>query len=219
MSVPGTLKRHRVAVAANLALLVGAVGIVAVATQADGYRKHDAQLHDGGIWVTDGRDGFHGRINKPIAQLDGVAFAEQDTQLDVVQDGAAVFGINLSAGVLSVIDPGKVTLPDGETAQLPSAPQVQLAGGTLAVLDPAEGTLWAERVDTRRGVDPVTALDTESDPTATTAAAPASRSPRTARCWSRRARTTGSAASRPPRPASGRRPPSRSAPTSAPASP
>jgi hypothetical protein len=170
LSVPGTLKRHRVAIASNLALLVAAVGVVAVATQADGYRKHDAQLHDGGIWVTNGRDGFHGRINKPIAQLDGVAFAEQDTQLDVVQDGAAVFGINLSAGVLSVIDPGKVTLPDGETAQLPSAPQVQLAGGTLAVLDPAEGTLWAERVDTRQGVDPVSALDTESDPTATTAA-------------------------------------------------
>lgn len=170
MSVSGTIRRHRVAVASNLALLMAATAVVVVATQADGYRKHDAQLHDGGIWVTNGRDGFHGRINKPIAQLDGVAFAEQDTQLDVVQEGAAVFGINFSAGVLSVIDPGKVTLPEGETALLPAAPQVQLAGGTLAVLDPAEGSLWAQRVDTRRGVDPVVALDAESDPTATTAA-------------------------------------------------
>ena len=166
----GSVKRHRVAIASNLALLVAAVGVVVVATDADGYRKHDAQLNDGGIWVTDGRDGFHGRVNKPIAELDGVVFAEQAAQLDVVQDGAAVFGIDLSSGVLTTIDPGAVTMPDGESAQLPSAPQVQLAGGTVAVLDPADGTLWAQRVDTRRGVSPVAALDTESDPVAATAA-------------------------------------------------
>jgi hypothetical protein len=170
VSVSGSIRRHRVAIAANLALVVAAVGVVVVATQADGYRKHDAQLNDGGIWVTNGRDGFHGRINKPIAQLDGVAFAEQDTQLDVVQDGAAVLGINWSAGVVSTIDPGKVALPEGDEAQLPSAAEVQLAGGTAAVLDPAEGSLWAQRVDTRVGVPPVADLDAEADPFAATAA-------------------------------------------------
>ncbi|MCW2815689.1 MAG: hypothetical protein JWN84_3144 [Nocardioides sp.] len=165
----GSTKRHRVAIASNLALLVAAVGVVVVATEADGYRKHEAQLNDGGIWVTNGRDGFHGRINKPIAQLDGVAFAEQDTQLDVVQDGAAVLGLNISAGVLTTLDPGKVALLDGEDAKLPAAAQVGLAGGTAAVLDPASGSLWAERVDTRVGVPPVAALDSEADPLAETA--------------------------------------------------
>ncbi|WP_148611356.1 fibronectin type III domain-containing protein [Nocardioides rubriscoriae] len=162
------MRRHRVAIASNLALLVAVTGMVVVATQADGYRTHDAQLNDGGIWVTNGRDGFHGRINKPIAQLDGVAFVEQDTQLDVVQDGAAVLGIDVSAGVLSTLDPGKVALLDGEDATLPAAAQVGLAGGTAAVLDPAAGTLWAERVDTRLGVPPVSALDAGTDPLATT---------------------------------------------------
>ena len=169
MPVSGAFGRHRVAIASNLALLVAATAVVVVATQADGFRTHEAQLNDGGIWVTNGRDGYHGRLNKPIAQLDGVAFAEQNTQLDVVQDGAAVVGVNVSAGVLTTIDPGKVALPDGETAQLPAAAQVQLAGGTVAVLDPADGTLWAERVDTRVGVPPVGALDSEADPLAATA--------------------------------------------------
>ncbi|WP_139977692.1 fibronectin type III domain-containing protein [Nocardioides litoris] len=170
MTVTASIRRHRVALASHLAVLVAVAGIVVVATQADGYRKHDAQLNDGGIWVTNGRDGFHGRINKPIAQLDGVAFTEQDTQLDVVQDGAAVLGVDVSAGSIAVIDPATVSLPDGATATLPAAAQVQLAGGTAAVLDPAEGTLWTQRVDTRLGVPPVEALDAESDPYAETAA-------------------------------------------------
>ncbi len=170
MPLSAAMRRHRVAIATNLALLVAAAGIVVVATQADGYRTHEARLNDGGIWVTNGRDGFHGRVNKPIGELDGVAFADQDTQLDVVQDGAAVLGLDVSAGVLSTIDPGTVSLPDGESAALPPAAQVQLAGGSAAVLDPADGTLWAQRVDTRLGVPPVAGLDTEAEPLATTAA-------------------------------------------------
>ncbi|WP_134766967.1 Ig-like domain-containing protein [Nocardioides sp. 1609] len=169
MSISRAIRRHRVAIATNAALLVAATCVVVVATQADGYRKHEAQLNDGGIWVTNGRDGYHGRVNKPIGELDGVTFAEQDAQLDVVQDGAAVLGIDVSAGVVSTIDPAKVSLPDGENAALPAAAQVQLAGGSLAVLDPADGSLWATRVDTRRGVPPVAALDSQADPLAVTA--------------------------------------------------
>ncbi len=170
VSIPGSLRRHRVALASNLALLAVAAGLVVVATQADGYRKHEAQLNDGGIWVTNGRDGFHGRVNKPIAQLDGVVFSEQDAQLDVVQDGAAVVGVDIGKGLISTIDPGTVELADGETSQLPSAAQVQLGGGSLAVLDPADGSLWAERVDTRAGVPGIAPLDADEDPFATTAA-------------------------------------------------
>ena len=126
---------------------------------ADGYQSHEAQLNDGGIWVTNSRDGFYGRINKPIGQLDGAIFAELDTQLDVVQQGAAVIGVNISSSTLSPINPSTVEHPDGEVAKVPSAAQVQMAGGTVAVLDPGSGKLWAERIDPELGEPLVGDLD------------------------------------------------------------
>lgn len=167
------IRRHRVAIASNLALLVAVVGVVVAAIQADGYRSHEAQLNDGGIWVTNSRDGFYGRINKPIGQLDGAIFAELDTQLDVVQQGAAVVGVNVSSSTLIPINPSTVEHPDGEVATIPSAAQVQLAGGSLAVLDPGTGKVWAERVDPESGEPLVGNLDQQSPPVATAGASAA----------------------------------------------
>ena len=165
-----SIRRYRVAIVSNLVLLLAATGLVVLAVRAQGYQQHEAELNDGGIWVTNSRDGFHGRINKPIGQLDGAIFTELDTQLDVVQDGAAVLGVNVSGGLLSSIDPAKVEQPDGETAKLPSAAQVQLAGGTVAVLDPESGALRATLVDTRVGLPDIGALDNDADPFAKTGA-------------------------------------------------
>lgn len=167
MPLSEALRRHRVAIASQLALLMAVVGIVVVAINADGYETHEAQLNDGGIWVTNSRDGFYGRINKPIGQLDGAVFSELDTQLDVVQQGAVVLGHNLSSSSLVPIDPATVEQPDGEVATLPGGAQVGLAGGSLAVLDPGSGRLWAERVDPRLGNPLVGNLDAQSPPLAT----------------------------------------------------
>ena len=164
----GALRRHRIAIASHLALLMVVAGVVAAAVQADGYRTHEAQLNDGGIWVTNSRDGFHGRVNKPIGQIDGALFAELDAQLDVVQDGASVVAVNVSSGALAAIDPAGVEHPDGDGATIPGGAQVQLAGGTIAVLDPATGSLWAELVDPDLGVPVVGSLDAQAPPLATT---------------------------------------------------
>ena len=160
------LRRHRIAIASNLALLIAVVGVVVVAVNASGYQSHEARLNDGGIWVTNSRDGFFGRINKPIGQLDGAIFSELDTQLDVVQQGAAVIGFNVSGSTLVPIDPATVEHPDGEVATLPAGAQVQLAGGTVAVLDPDSGKVWASRVDPRAGQPLVGDLDVQSPPVA-----------------------------------------------------
>ncbi|GAB2886842.1 Ig-like domain-containing protein [Myroides odoratimimus subsp. xuanwuensis] len=148
-------------------MTLAASGLVWFAVSADGYQAHDAQLNDGGIWVTNGRDGFYGRVNKPIGQLDAALFAQLDTSLDVVQDGAAVVGHNVSEGLIAPIDPASVQQPEGEVAALPGGAQVRLAGGTLAVADPATGRVWADRVDTATGAPPVSGLDRDQDPSAT----------------------------------------------------
>ncbi len=162
MPFSGTIRRHRVAIASNLAVLLVVSGVLVAAFSADGYRAHEAQLNDGGIWVTNSRDGFYGRVNKPIGQIDGAIFAELDTQLDVVQDGSAVVGVNVSDGVIVPIDPAAVDHPDGEGAVIPEAGQVQMAGGSVAVLDPASGEIRAERVDPLLGLPLVGNLDVQA---------------------------------------------------------
>lgn len=166
MSLSGAVRRHRIAITSNLVLLALVAGVLTAAVRADGYRTHEAQLNDGGIWVTNSHDGFYGRVNKPIGQLDGALFAELDAQLDVVQDGGSVVAVNVSAGALAAIDPATVEHPEGDTASIPAGAQVGLAGGTIAVLDPVDGTLWADLADPELGVPVVGNLDSQAPPLA-----------------------------------------------------
>lgn len=163
MAFRGTLSRHRTTIASSVALSLAAAGVLAYAISADGYRAHDAQLNDGGIWVTNATDGYYGRINKPIGQLDGALFAKLEASLDIVQDGAAVIGVNASDSVIAPIDPASVEHPEGESALIPGGADVALAGGTLAVGEREQGRVWAIR--TTPGVVPsVIPLDAQNKP-------------------------------------------------------
>ncbi len=166
MPFGGLLQRRRAALVSWLALAVAVSGVVAYAVQADGYQAHKAELNDGGIWVTSNRDGSYGRINKPIGELDGTIFSRLDSNLDIVQDGSSVVGINLSDGVVIPLDPAQMRPPDGEEASIPGTPAVGMAGGSLAVLDTTTGKLWATREDPATGVPPVSTLADQSEPLA-----------------------------------------------------
>ncbi|MGI8522397.1 MAG: Ig-like domain-containing protein [Nocardioides sp.] len=159
-------RRHRAAVASWLALVLAVSGVVVYAISAQGYRAHQTQLNDGGIWVTDNSLSAFGRINKPIGQLDGAIFAPNKANLDVVQDGSAVLGVDLSGGAVSVLDPVTMTMLDGGSVPVPAAPAVQLRGGTAAVLDTAAGGVWAARVDPVNGTPALPTLDRQSKPLA-----------------------------------------------------
>ncbi len=163
----GWLRRHRVALATNLALLAATGSIVAYAVSADGFETHEAELNDGGIWVTNSEDGLYGRINKPIDQADAAMLAEQDQNLDIVQQGAAVVGINHSEHLLIAIDPATVRPVEGSEAVLPADARVLMAGGTLAVLDPAKGRVWAVPVEPDAGSPQIAPVAESSKPVAT----------------------------------------------------
>ncbi|MET0526670.1 MAG: Ig-like domain-containing protein [Nocardioides sp.] len=160
------LQRRRAALVSWLALAVAVGGVITYAVQADGYQAHRADLNDGGIWVTSKHDGSYGRINKPIGELDGTVFSRLDSNLDVVQDGDSVVGINLSDGVVVPLDPAQMKVPDGEEAPIPGSPVVGMAGGSLAVLDASSGDLWAVREDPETGVPTVAGVADQIDPLA-----------------------------------------------------
>jgi hypothetical protein len=164
----GFVRRHKVAVASNTALVLAAGAVIGYAVAADGYQAHEAQLNDGGIWVVHGDRGIYGRINKPINQLDAVVFAEggSDRLLDVVQDGAAVAAIDRKAGTAQIIDPLTSKLEASGKISLPAVGDQQMAGGTFASIDRESGDLWAVRLDPRRGKPLITSVDDQSEPLA-----------------------------------------------------
>jgi hypothetical protein len=166
----GQLQRRRAALASWTALAVAVGGVITYAVQADGYQAHEADLNDGGIWVTSNKDGSYGRINKPIGELDGTVFTRLDSTLDIVQDGSSVVGIDLSEGVVLPLDPAQMQVADGEDASIPGNPDVGMAGGSLAVLDSVSGKLWVTREDPAVGVPAVSTLANQSDPLATVGA-------------------------------------------------
>ena len=138
--------------------------VVVLAVAADGYKSHDAQLNDGGIWVTSNTDGYYGRVNKPIGQLDGGLFAELGADLDVVQDGDTVLAVNRSGGALAPIDPSTVEHPEGDVAGIPGSADVAAWKDTIAVSSPDDGAVWAVVSDPDTGPVSVVGLDRESRP-------------------------------------------------------
>ncbi|WP_052336853.1 Ig-like domain-containing protein [Nocardioides alkalitolerans] len=163
--------RRRAALASYLALALAATAFVVYAASADGVDSHEADLNDGGVWVTNNTDSMYGRVNKPIGQIDSALFAQLDARLDIVQDGAAVIGFNSSAGVLAPLDPATVQHPEGEQASVGPGSQVRLAGGTAAVLDPTAGAVWVQRMGADAPYAPVATLDAQATPAAELAGA------------------------------------------------
>ncbi|MDZ5662970.1 fibronectin type III domain-containing protein [Nocardioides sp. S-58] len=161
------VRRHRAGIASGLALSVAAGAVVAYAVTASGYKAHEAELNDGGVWVVNGKKGWSGRLNKPVNQLDGVVpNPDGKARLDVVQDGAAVVTLNTDAARGQALETSRLELQDGGAAAVPTLGDVQMAGGTLASVDAETGAIWAVRYDDQLGKPVVSAVDRQADPLA-----------------------------------------------------
>ncbi|MEP6630053.1 MAG: fibronectin type III domain-containing protein, partial [Lapillicoccus sp.] len=170
-------------------ILLASVVFVWFATRSEGDVVRKTDLFDGGVWVSNAEQSRFGRLNKPAGQLDaGVAApGTASSGIDVVQDGAAVVGISKAANQLLPINPKTATLSESSQVTLPAvtpaasatspnapaASVVDLRGGTLAVVDPAKGTLWAQRVDTRAGIGTLEQVQPSAKPRAAVGAAAA----------------------------------------------
>ena len=163
------LRRHRAGIASGVALTIASAAVVAYALSAEGYKKHEADLNDGGVWVVNGKKGWSGRLNKPINQLDGVVpNVDGKARLDVVQDGAAVVTLNANASRGQAIETSRLEAQDGGSAAIPVTGDVRMGGGTLATTDAETGELWAVRYDNQVGKPVMTAVDRQAKPLAET---------------------------------------------------
>lgn len=129
--------RKTTASVAALAVLIAAPVTVAVLHR--GFPVTDVNLTALDVWVTNGAKAAAGRLNMQIKDLNGsVGLASQN--LDVVQDGDAVFVYDELNATVQHIDPASTKLDQTITVD----PGVQIAFGnaSMAIIEPSDGTLW-----------------------------------------------------------------------------
>lgn len=162
------LRRHRTTlVVAVVAALVAGI-VVALALRSDGYESRHVELNDGGIWVTSDSDGLFGRLNKPAGSLDLAlnppGGAQGSYRLDIRQDGAAVAAWDQGSGKLLPVDVASGKADSGQAVPVSADEDVEIAGGTVAVLDPAVGKVWATQVDPATSINSLAAVDPSAKP-------------------------------------------------------
>ncbi|GAB3441340.1 Ig-like domain-containing protein [Phycicoccus ginsengisoli] len=161
-----------------MVVALAAASLTFFAVQSKGQTVHEADLNDGGVWVSASNHAQFARMNKAVKQFDaGVqANVTPGSGLDILQDGSAVVGVSLATNQLIPIDPQTGRLDSSAAVTYPARAQrvaneyvpstVDLRGGTLAMVDPRTGKVWAQRVGSSRPLQGVS-LSTTSDPLAT----------------------------------------------------
>ncbi|WP_353951836.1 fibronectin type III domain-containing protein [Knoellia sp. S7-12] len=161
---------------------IGAVVIVAstltyAAVTSQGSTVHEADVGDGGVWVSSSALAKFARLNTQAKQLDaGVSTALADgSKVDILQDGAAVVGV-ATGNTLLPIDVRTATSQESG-ASAPVRPRsdagnfepstVDLRAGTIATVDPKTGKVWAQRVDTKDGIESLQGISSTAKPLAT----------------------------------------------------
>ena len=159
------LRARPKALASAGAVTAAAVAITTLAFVYQGLPTTEVDLHDGGVWVTKKSSLLVGHFNHESQVLDGGLRTGSDSY-DILQSGSRVLVVDQTHFTVTPVDPAMVTLTN--SADLPSGAKVALGGGTVAILDPSSGALWAARADTvgsftAKGVDPNATLGEGAD--------------------------------------------------------
>ena len=138
---------------------------------APGYPVRKLDLNDSGIWVTNNAEALYGRLNKSVESLDGLVGPAGGAQaasysLDILQDGGHVVARDLKSGRLTGIDVAGVAHDVSRGLTLNPTSLIDLRGGTVAVLDPVTGQLWAGRYTGSDATVDLSAVDANADPIA-----------------------------------------------------
>lgn len=141
---------HRVRLLAAVSVLVLAVSsLIAFAVLSDGNPVRQLDVHDSGIWVTNDADGFFGRANKSAGSLDAFfttpGGAAPPFAFDVRQDRGVVVAWDRSGGRLLPVDIERGVAVGDRQVTAAQDSQLELRGGTLAMLDPKSGKVRASR--------------------------------------------------------------------------
>ena len=160
MGVFAQVRRKRSALVGASILTVSAVAITTMALAYDGYPTVEADLNDGGVWLTKTSSLLVGHFNHQSAVLDGGLRTKGD-DYDIAQAGRTVLVVDGSNATVTAVDPAQVKLLG--SANIPGGASVSLGADTVAILEPKDGALWVSDVDSiesfnAAAIDPITTL-------------------------------------------------------------
>lgn len=170
---PKGLRRGRITLIASI--LVTALAVTSLgyfAWLAQGYPANRVELNDAGVWVTNDGGGLFGRLNKSAASLDAyfnpAGGAQSAYSLDIEQDQGTVLAWDRAGGKITPVDVASAKLVTDSAVPLPSTMVLDMRAGTVAVLEPATGKIWATRYDPEAATPPnLTAIAGTSKPLST----------------------------------------------------
>ncbi len=141
---------HRARLVAAVSVLILAVSsLVAFAVLSDGNPVRQLDVHDSGIWVTNDLDGYFGRVNKAAGSIDAYfttpGGATPPFAFDIRQDRSVVVAWDRSGGRLLPVDVERGVAIGDRAVPAAQDSQLELRGGTLAILDPKSGKVRASR--------------------------------------------------------------------------
>ncbi len=127
-----------------MVVATGVAGLVVLALSAAGTPGTQAELNDGGIWVTNASGSEYSRFIKAIREQDSPGSVDSK-DFDIQQAGSRVLIVDRVDGSIRVIDPS-TTQPSAPIA-LPTAESTVSLGGpagaeNVAIVDPAGGRFW-----------------------------------------------------------------------------
>ncbi|MBP8882764.1 MAG: hypothetical protein KBG77_16890, partial [Dermatophilaceae bacterium] len=135
--------------AAVSVLILAVSSLVTFAVLSDGNPVRQLDVHDSGIWVTNDLDGFFGRVNKAAGSIDTYfttpGGAAPPFAFDIRQDRGVVVAWDRSGGRLLPVDVDRGVAVGDRAVPAAQDSQLELRGGTLAILDPKSGKVRASR--------------------------------------------------------------------------
>jgi hypothetical protein len=177
------MSTRRVGVASGLVVALAATSLTFFAVTSKGETVHETELSDGGVWVSSAKDARFARVNKAVGQFDGgiAASSGSGEPLDILQDDNAVAGLVVGSGALTPIEPKSGRLDEGTGVSVPAAQAgtnlqvflprtVDMRGGTVAIIDPKTGKVWAQTYDAKVGLVTLEGLTAGAKPLATVGA-------------------------------------------------
>lgn len=137
------LKAPRKTTASVIMLAVLVATPVGIAVAHPGFPTADVDLYQRAVWVTNEATGLLGLVNRQVREL--TASVPVSAELDVLQWADTVVAQDRQNNAAGIVDAAVQRVP----AQVALAPGTLLAlgAGTLSVLDPVGGALWAIPAD------------------------------------------------------------------------
>ncbi|PKQ26725.1 MAG: hypothetical protein CVT64_03215 [Actinobacteria bacterium HGW-Actinobacteria-4] len=148
MNVVSTMRRGARRMGATAFITCAALVLGIFAFLDEGVPVADVELHDGAVWLTNRSTLMVGHLNFQSAVLD-TGLRTSTGQFDVLQSGNHIAIHDLANNVLSAVDPA--TVASVTDIALPRGSMVASGGGTVAVLDPSTGEVWATHMGRLEG--------------------------------------------------------------------